>query len=253
MPAVYLVLGLPGSGRHEILANLVADAMADTGAITVYRAQGIKTEPEEPALARLAARPGLTITNYNFALGQFYIAAGAEPKTAPGTVFFLTDGRASPIDQMEAFPAWLSSRGWELSRIFVVVHCALAAKHPEVELWHDACIHFADCVLLSRREGVPQVWLQQFQKKFAALHYPCLFFHVKKGHIQDTHLLLFPEARRISHIFDDIDPVDELELDEDNLPEEPFTLENKPDPYFERTPNGQRCLPVPDVTAFLPR
>ena len=64
-------------------------------------------------------------------------------------------------------------------------------------------------------------------------------------------LLLFPEARRLSLIFEDIDPVDQLELDEENLPEEPFTLENKPDPYFERNLGGQRRKPVPEVSAFL--
>jgi hypothetical protein len=55
----------------------------------------------------------------------------------------------------------------------------------------------------------------------------------------------------MSLVFDELDPLDTLDLDEDDLPEEPFTLESKPDPYFERGLTGQRRLPVPDVNRYL--
>ena len=51
-------------------------------------------------------------------------------------------------------------------------------------------------------------------------------------------------------LFDEYDPVDELDLDEDNLPDEPFSLERKPDPYLERLQNGLRKNPVRDVSEF---
>jgi hypothetical protein len=69
--------------------------------------------------------------------------------------------------------------------------------------------------------------------------------------VDNALLVLCPEARRLTLAFDNIDPVYNLDLDEENLPEEPFTLENKLDPYFERLPSGHRCKPVPNVTEFL--
>ena len=51
-------------------------------------------------------------------------------------------------------------------------------------------------------------------------------------------------------IFDDFDPIDELDLDEENLPEEPFSLERKPDPYMLRLNNGMRAKPLPDVSEY---
>ena len=62
--------------------------------------------------------------------------------------------------------------------------------------------------------------------------------------------LMIEEARRITMIFDDFDPIDDLDLDGENLPEEPFSLERKPDPYLARLPNGQRQKPIPDVSQY---
>jgi hypothetical protein len=41
-----------------------------------------------------------------------------------------------------------------------------------------------------------------------------------------------------------------MEFDEDNLPDEPFDLVVKPDPYFERLPSGVRRLQIPDIREF---
>ena len=41
-----------------------------------------------------------------------------------------------------------------------------------------------------------------------------------------------------------------LDLDEENLPEEPFSLERKPDPYMLRLNNGMRAKPLPDVSEY---
>ena len=49
-------------------------------------------------------------------------------------------------------------------------------------------------------------------------------------------------------LFEDFDPVDDLDIDEDNLPEEPFSLERKPDPYLEKLQNGLRKKPIPDLS-----
>ena len=51
-------------------------------------------------------------------------------------------------------------------------------------------------------------------------------------------------------LFDDYDLIDDLEFDEENLPEEPFSLERKPDPYLEKLQNGNRKNPIPDVSEY---
>ncbi len=245
MAVVYLVLGLPGSGRDEVVFNLVEGGLGDGQPVTVYHAAGEATD------GGLGTRPNITRVPFTFDKDHFTTAPEAEPAEEPEAAFFLTDGRASVIDQIEAFPAWLQARGWELARILLVVDCALAAAHPVVTEWHAACVHFADCVLLNRRNAASHEWARDFQKKFAEARYPCVFVLVKQGRVPNPLVVLFPEARRMTLVFDDIDPVDELELDEENLPEEPFTLENKVDPYFERLLSGHRVKPVPDVTAYL--
>ncbi len=243
MTAVYLVLGLPGSGRHEIVTHLVEDGLQEPEAITVYHAADDAGPPNPD--------PKITFVPYKFAGGQFDVDLNAEPRDEPKEAFFIADGRRSVIDQLEAFPAWLRSRSWELARILLVVDCALASKHEVVEEWHTACVHFADCVLLNKRDADSHAWTQQFEKKFHDERYPCQFFGVKKGRVAHALVALYPEARRLTLAFDDLDAVDEMEFDEENLPEEPFNLERKPDPYFERLPSGQRRKQVPDVSAFL--
>ena len=56
---------------------------------------------------------------------------------------------------------------------------------------------------------------------------------------------------RRTHIFDEIDAVDEMEFDEDNLPSEPFDLVRQPDKYFARDELGRRKILVPDITEVL--
>lgn len=242
MTAVYLVLGLPGAGRSEIVANLIADGL-EPHAVTIYHA-----EDEAPVPA---ASPDITLVPFTFGHGVFTLGPEGEPEEDPKEAFFLTDGRKNIIDQLEAFPAWVTSRGWEMARVILVVDCALAMRHEEVVLWHEACIHFADCVLLTNRTAETHLWATQFQKKFHELRYPCQFFPVKKGHVDLPLVVLFPEARRLTMIFDEFDAVDDLELDEENLPDEPFSIERKPDPYFVRLNNGQREKHVPEVAKYL--
>ena len=61
---------------------------------------------------------------------------------------------------------------------------------------------------------------------------------------------MIDEARRISMIFDDYDAVDELDIDAENLPEEPFSLERKPDPYLARLQSGMRENPVENPAEY---
>jgi hypothetical protein len=153
---VYLILGAPGSGRREVLADLIEAGLDESDRPAVMLEAG---EAADPADARL---PRLTRWTWQ---GEF-IDGALPPESGP--VFFVTAGRANPVDQIEVFKAWIEAQGGELARVICVVHCALAEKHPALLAWYDACAHFSDVVLLNRREGVANKWVSDFIKQQGA-------------------------------------------------------------------------------------
>src|SRR5471030_1817085 len=122
-PLVYLVLGAAGSGRREVLADLIAGGMADGERAAVLLSAA---EAPDEFDARL---PGLNRWTWH----DTHIAATLPAGVA--RVFFVTDGRASPVDQIEAFKPWLAAQGGALARVLCIVHCRLAEQHPLLLAW----------------------------------------------------------------------------------------------------------------------
>jgi hypothetical protein len=168
-------------------------------------------------------------------------------------IFIVLDGRLNPVDQIEAWKGWLEARGIEVGRVYCVVNCRLAEKHPKLFAWYEACIHFSDVVLLNCREGVSNKWIGEFKARFTDKYYPCLFEFVKAGRVDNPALVLAPVARRMSHVFDETEWIaDEDEEDQEDSEEE---VEMKPeeDPYFERRNGGRRVHEIPHIADFLPK
>jgi hypothetical protein len=249
MSSTYILLGTVGSGRREILADLIANGLSST-AIENGKSTRVYLPGEFDATARaaFAAASGAETLAWGIADGNLMLET---PETAPETVFIVADGTQSPVDQMEVFAALLPGLGWTVARVLTVVHCALLEKHPALAEWFKACIHFSDVALLARRENVPNIWMKKFTDAHTDACNPCLLELVKKGHAANAIRVLVPEARRLSMIFDDTDPLDDMEFDEEHLPEEPFDLVSKPDPYFERLLSGIRRIQLPDIREFL--
>lgn len=246
-PLVYLVLGAVGSGRREILADLIDGGLDASDRPAVLLAED---EPHDPADARL---PQVTRWSWQ----DNTITA-----TLPGDathVFFVTSGRGSPVDQTEAFKPWLEVQGGELARVLCVVNCQLAEKNPPLLAWYEACVHFADVVLLSRREGVENKWVSDFLTHFKKLFYPCVFETVKNGRVKNPALILEPQARRMTHVFDEeqdwlVTNAEGEEIDEEDETAEDEELQAKPeeDPYFQRrSEGGRRLKELPDIRNFL--
>lgn len=173
-------------------------------------------------------------------------------------VFLVTDGRRNPVDQVEAFKPWLEANGAELGRILLVVHCQLAEKTPALLPWYEACVHFADVVLLNHREGVPNKWLSDFQGRFKDQFYPCLMEFVKAGRVKNPVLVLDPQARRMSHYFDDdVEWVsaagDDGDESDEDLPEGDEEVEMVPeeDPYLIRDAANRRKKILPDIAKYV--
>jgi hypothetical protein len=244
-PLVYLILGASGSGRREILAKLFEDLPEDARPAAMLA----ETETPEPANAPL---PNVV----RWTAVDDILAAPLPPDASH--VFFVTDGHRNPVDQVEAFKPWIEAQGGELARVFCVVNCQLAEKHPPLLAWFEACVHFSDVVLLNRREGVENKWISDFLGHFKKQFYPCLFETVKDGRVKNPALVLQPEARRMSHVFDgetawiftnaegdEIDEQDEVD-DEDEVEAAP-----EEDPYFVRDAAGRRQKKLPDIAKFL--
>ena len=248
---MYLILGAAGSGRREIVADLIEGGLAAGSAgqpfdLAQSRQSALALLPADEQAGAADARLG-SLARWAWTDGRI-----ESPDLAGAThVFLFTDGRRNPVDQVEAFQAWLAASGGELARILCVIHCGLVAQHKELLAWYDACVHFADVVLLNRREGVPNKWMSDFQARYAAQFLPCLFELVKAGRVENPALILEPQARRMSHVFDEEPNWEVTSADGEEEDEEEITAQPEEDPYLQRRAGGRRVKEIPDVAKYL--
>jgi hypothetical protein len=245
-PLVYLILGSAGSGRRELVADLI-DGSREPGERTVVLIS--EGESASEADSRL---PGLASWKWT---GD---AIRADWPRDSDRVFFVTDGRLDPVDQVEAFRDWMRTAGQTPARVLCVVDCGLASRnHPALLGWYEACVHFSDVVLLNRREGVENKWVSDFRAHFEKQFMPCLFENVRKGRVANPALVLSPEARRMSQVFDDETALvlpngAEISLDSEDDDDAAAEGESNPeDPYFVRDAAGRRSRRIPDITRFM--
>lgn len=245
-PLVYLFLGVPGSGRREILTDLLSDGLAADDTPSVLLPDEESANPVDAGLPRVA----------RWRWDEGTIAAGY-PKDV-SHLFILTAGRRNPVDQLEAFKAWLSLHRLELTRVICVIHGQLAARQPTLVPWYDACVHFSDVVLLHRREGLENKWVSGFLRHFEEQRLPCILELVKAGRVRNPALILEPQARRVSQAFDP-EPEwvftnaegEQVDPDEEPDDDEELTATPAEDPYFERRSGGRRVREIPDIAAIL--
>lgn len=278
---LYVILGAAGSGRRTILHDLLQAEKESTGSernVVLLSPREFAEQASEPLKHDEATVTG-TWTMRN---GQPGLLPREPLPVSAERVFLLTDGLADPADQIEAIREWIPGSGTELGRIITVVNCHLAYAAPEAMQWYEGCIHFSDIALLNRREGVPNKWVDDWGKRFRKRAVPTLFELVKKGHVPNPAHVLFPEPRRLTHIFDGLDeglPAindgedwlgalaeegTEIILErEDGSPLEEgadaddtaAVLQNAPehDPYLRRKPGGFREIPLPAIGELLGR
>lgn len=251
---VYLILGAAGSGRREVLADLVSDCLDRQETVATFLSSGEAASEHDSKLGRLERWTWTADHRVEIDLPE-----------ESSAVFFMVDGAHNPVDQIEAFRAWLSTSGAELARIFCIVDCQLVHRQPPLLAWYDACIHFADVVLLNHRQGVPNKWMSDFVDHYRSKHYPCLVEFVKDGKVKNPPLLLLPQARRMSLAFDEdavilpegvifVDETEDEDEDDEDGERSPDDGDELPteDPYFQRRLGGRRVKDIPDITKYLP-
>lgn len=241
---IYLILGSGGSGRREVLADLIEGGLGEADRPAVMLSS---TELKDPSDARL---PNVTL--WSMAAEN---QVEADMPADATHVFIVFDGRLNPVDQIEGFKSWLADRAAEVARVLCVVNCRLLEQNPKLFAWYEACVHFSDIVLLNGREGVPNKWIGEFRGKFEHKFYPCLFEFVKEGSVKNPALVLAPVARRMSHVFDEVEWIAEDEDDDEDEQKEGEEVEMKAaeDPYLERRNGGRRVHEIPNIADYLPR
>lgn len=246
---VYLVLGATGAGRREVLADLLSDGFGPESKVVTYLPSTALEGPLDAHLGQVVRWSWTT---------EHTIKAEVPPEA--DVLFFVTDGHANPVDQVEALLEWFRRNDCQVARVLTVVHCQLLEKNPALVAWYDACIHFSDVVLLNRREDVPNKWVSDFIARYDNQFFPCLFELVKSGRVKNPALILEPDARRISQVFDedyqqlDLAGVvieDEAGGEEESSFEEDEEELPQPDPYLVRRPGGRRVKEIPEIEPYL--
>ena len=115
--------------------------------------------------------------------------------------------------------------------------------------------------LLNRREGVENKWLSDFRGFFDDQFVPCLFEFVKGGRVKNPALILDPQARRMTHVFDD--ELEWLVVDEEGSEDdgsdaeigvdEEVQVAREEEPYFVRDAAGRRVKRIVEIAEFLPK
>ena len=242
----YLILGTRGSCRRAVVADIIARAVEDEIPVCAMMSSSEKTSDADARLNELA-----DVIKYDSADDALDKARAADG--ASEICFFFADPVVSLAESIESFKRIADTGALRLVRIFGVVDCALyVANFGEASAYYDAVSHFSDCVILANRTGVEGKDVDAIKKRYRQMYRPHTFqFAMKDGKVEAPVELLIDEARRMSIYFDDYDPIDELELDEDTLPDEPFTIERKVDPYLEYDDRGNRVLTIPNVDELI--
>jgi hypothetical protein len=239
-PLVYLIYGIPDSGRREILLDLIEGGIDAKEQVLYFRPEG---EADSAFDAQLDALENVSVVDWK--LDGTKVTHG-EVSAAPEKIIFLAPGNSDPANVAEAIKSWTEHNICQLARIITVAHCAFLSQTPAAQSWFDACIHFSDIVLLNRREDVGNKWIKDFEQGHHKKFSPARFLMVKKGRVVNPLEVLDPEARRFSLYFDELIPIEDDEFEDDEQPQD-----TKPDKYIERLESGQRAYRIPDIQKLL--
>ncbi|MFT3828449.1 MAG: hypothetical protein QM691_01960 [Opitutaceae bacterium] len=236
---LYFILGSAGARRRAVLADLLEGLLPTDRAAVLLS----DTESPDPAGDAALAKSGATIARWTWAKPEMEFEVPVEATHA----FLVADGRGNPVDQVEALRELLLVRSdLRLARVMFVADAALLHAHPEMQPWYDACAHFADVVVLTKPEGLPQKWVGAFEKRYREQYFPFLFEVLRREQLKNPAALLVPEARRVAQVFDE----DIALADESDEEIEAAMAEN--DKYFARKRGGSRVELIPEIAAVLP-
>ncbi len=241
-PLIYLILGCKGTGRFQVVADLIDFGTDKDEKSFVFHSPADAESAE--ATFDVKSRSAV-LAPYGGKEGEL---SADLPKDAD-FVFVVADGLASPADSVELFHSWLEERSFGVARVITVLNCELAIESKAAFPWFDCCIHYSDVVLLTQRANVNSKKLKAFQDSYVEKCYPCLFGYVKRGRVANPHLVLEAQSRRISLVFDKPEIFEDD--DEEAVFEESVAGDLSKDAYQKRVSGGRRDVVLPDIVQYL--
>ncbi|MGJ8638186.1 MAG: GTP-binding protein [Opitutaceae bacterium] len=238
-PTVYIVYGVSDSGKREIIFDLFEEGVPKTSNILFFQPEGEKESEFDSKINELK-----NVSTITWALDGVKVKHG-QINAAADVVVFMAPGSSDPADIAEAIKSWMEHNSCELGRVITVVNCSFLQNKPGALPWYQACIHFSDVILLNRREKNDNKWVKDFTTDFKKQCSPARFVLVKRGRVANPAEVLEPEARRLSLYFDELVPIEEDGLEEEQQPDD-----LKPDKYIERLASGHRAIKIPSINKF---
>lgn len=238
-PYVYIIYGIEDSERRAVVFDLIEGGVTTNTQVLYFRPEDANSSSYDEQIEALA-----NVSVVPWKLNGAKVVHGSI-SAAPEKIIFLAPADSDPSDVAEAIKNWSEHNNCQIARIITVAHCKFIEAKPEALPWFDACIHFSDVVLLSRRDGVNNKWVKTFEERYTKNYFTCRFLLVKKGRVSNPPEVLDPEARRYSLYFDELIPIEEDEF-EDQRPED-----QAPDKYIERNESGNRAHPIPHISKFI--
>ncbi|MBO5255767.1 MAG: hypothetical protein J6B07_08105 [Opitutales bacterium] len=245
--ASYLILSTANAGRRGLCVDVCKNAFENLKVKVFLSTSELPCDDDE----KLDALENVEIIKY-LSLNDAFEKLVSLDESSTDIILFVASSRQSIADEVENFKSVVDTGKIRLARIWGIIDCKMYEMFAKkVEGFVEAVSHFSDCVLLSQRSGVPNSVVNELIANFNKQCKPHLIVLMDKHNsVQNTFEITIEETRRISMLFDEYDPADELDLDEENLPEEPFSLERKPDPYLEKLQDGHRKKTIPNVFEF---
>jgi len=140
-PLVYLIYGIPDSGRREVLFDLIEGGIPKEEHVLYFHPEGETTSPFDE---QIEAFENVCVVSWQ--LTEAKVIHG-QINAAPDQIIFLAPGNSDPADVAEALKSWTEHNTCQLARIITVVNCAFLSENAGAQSWFDACIHFSDVAL----------------------------------------------------------------------------------------------------------
>ena len=155
-----------------------------------------------------------------------------QPLSSPEIFMFLSH-EITLADQLEAILRFQKSNVQiTMGRFLLFIHAPVLLKEITFfQEWLDAVVHFSDAILFVDRTNENASAIKTLQERYTSMRYPLENYLLAKRN-NPWSRILDPSPRRISHIFDDI----EL-LEEEDYPEN--------DRYLKKSPAGERERTIP--------
>ena len=159
-----------------------------------------------------------------------------QPLNSPEIFMFLSH-EISMADQLETILRFQKSNDQiTMGRILLFIYApVLLEEITSFQEWLDGVVHFSDVILFVDRTNENASAIKTLQERYTSMRYPLENIILAKRN-NPWSRILDPSPRRISHIFDDI----EL-LDEEDYPEN--------DRYLKKLPSGERERSIPLIFA----